>query len=171
MSASRIPRVACLICVWYLDGNVSLDGACMEQLGAAMLQGLPPPGGARHRSAQLVLNFGRLRSGAIPDLQLWRTPNHTTPHTLLSAALPHTTNFHIDGVCCFSSLLRTQPPQPTPSRTHQQARLVGLDALRERLLDVDGAADAVLCGAQGQLNLGAGEGGRRAVMRAAYVCG
>ncbi len=47
------------------------------------------------------------------------------------------------------SPLPVHPPHPPPPRTHQQARLVGLDALRERLLDVDGAADAVLGGAQG----------------------
>jgi hypothetical protein len=37
--------------------------------------------------------------------------------------------------------------------SHQEAGLVGLDALLQRLLDVDGAANAVLCGAQRQLHL------------------
>ncbi len=36
---------------------------------------------------------------------------------------------------------------------HQQARLVGFNALRQRLLNVDGAADAVLRRAQRQLHL------------------
>ena len=37
--------------------------------------------------------------------------------------------------------------------THQQAGLVGLDALRQRLLNVYCAADAVLCRPQRQLHL------------------
>ena len=36
---------------------------------------------------------------------------------------------------------------------HQEARFVGLDALLQRLLNVDGAADAVLRRAQWQLHL------------------
>lgn len=39
----------------------------------------------------------------------------------------------------------------------QQARLVGLDALGERLLNVNGAADAVLGSAQRQLDLREGK--------------
>jgi hypothetical protein len=38
-------------------------------------------------------------------------------------------------------------------RTHQQARLVSLDALHQRFLDVNGSTNAILCGPQGQLNL------------------
>ncbi len=39
------------------------------------------------------------------------------------------------------------------TQTHQQARLVRLDSLGQRLFNVNGAADAVLGGAQRQLHL------------------
>ena len=41
----------------------------------------------------------------------------------------------------------------TAAHTHQEAGLVGLDALLQRLLNVDGPADAVLRGPQRQLDL------------------
>jgi len=36
---------------------------------------------------------------------------------------------------------------------HQQSRLKGLDTLCQRLLNINGTADTILCGTQGQLHL------------------
>jgi hypothetical protein len=50
---------------------------------------------------------------------------------------------------CLQTLVEGQGAQ----YAHQEARLIGFDAFLQRLLNVDGPADAVLCGTQRQLNL------------------
>lgn len=81
---------------------------------------------------------------------------HTCRQALVSEARPACS--YLYGLCCSVSstalfILTPRIEQHSAWQTHQESRLVCLHPLCQRLLNVNGPTDSVLCGTQGELNL------------------